>query len=184
VYGAAQARSVVPSRPSVMSAAAPAAEDSGTTTVSGTAEPPARPLRVRPVCRTFRGEPSQISLVRHFVRRYLAGRHDCPGEALDDILLCVTELATNAVRHSLSGLGGHFTVVLYVSGSGARVEVIDGGPRQCGGRSDMNEDDDFLLPGGLGLRLVSAHSDQMGYAERAQRGVAWFERAWASDTWS
>ncbi|MQA85308.1 MAG: hypothetical protein GEV03_11950 [Streptosporangiales bacterium] len=139
------------------------------------------PVRMQAVRRTFRGEPSQVRLVRDFVRRHLGERHDCPEATLEDVLLCVTETATNAIRHTSSGSGGQFTVVLCLNGSAARVEVIDGGPAETPGGGDDNprEEDDFCLPGGLGLPpLLISHSDRMGYEERGQHGVAWFERMW------
>lgn len=158
--------------------------------MSGTAT---APVRVQPMCRRFRGEPDQISLVRDFVRRHLE-RHDCPGAALDDILLCVTETATNAIQHTSSGSGGHFTVLLHTNGSAARVEVLDEGQvtaanEGCGGcdgdvfdgAGDEDDEYDELPPGGMGLRLVSAHSDRMGYQEAGRCGVAWFERTWHTD---
>lgn len=138
------------------------------------------PAHRQPMCRTFRGEPNQIPLVRDFVKRHLVERHDCPDSVLDDILLCATEIATNAIQHTSSGSGGQFTVLLHANSSAARVEVIDDGPRPWPdkGHYDAVEDGDVLPQGGLGLRLVSAHSDRMGYEERGQRGVAWFERTW------
>lgn len=135
----------------------------------------AAPAPVQPMCRMFRGEPDQVPFARDFVKRHLAERHNCPKAALDDIALCVTEAVTNAIRHSASGTGGHFTVILRVDGSAARVEVIDDGPPQSP-REDPGEDD--ALAGGLGLRLVSAHSDRMGFDEVGRYGVAWFERTW------
>jgi two-component sensor histidine kinase len=184
--------------------------------------------RVQPVCRTFQGHPTQIPLVRDFVRRHLIDDHACPEDALHDILLCVSEIATNAILHTPSGSGGHFTVALRVRGGAVRVEVIDNGahyasngsgeyladldignastpversgssrsadgarehPRNASGaerepvtRNYLLHCDDSETPlpqGGLGLRLVSAYSDRMGFDVTARSGIAWFERAWA-----
>ena len=178
MHSAAQAPSVVPSPPDVLPAAigaCPASEDGGRGGSPAT-HPPARP-----VCRTFRGEASQVPLARRFARRYLAERHACPEPVIGDILLCVTEIAANAVQHTASGLEGHFTVVLCASRQGVRVEVIDDGPAVAARHRRAGGDDDFAPPGGLGLRLVSAHCDRMGYAEKGQRGVSWFERAWDAE---
>jgi len=55
---------------------------------------------------TYPGRPEQISTVRADLRTLLDG---CP--MADDVLVCVSELATNAVLHTDSGLaGGMFTV--------------------------------------------------------------------------
>jgi hypothetical protein len=67
---------------------------------SGTA---ASASATRSLRRTFRGEPGQVPLARDFVSRYLNGRH-CPAETVQDILVCATELAANAVLHSRSRL--------------------------------------------------------------------------------
>ena len=78
------------------------------------------------VTRTYPGMTARIASVRSGLRDLLA---DCL--ALDDVVLCASELATNAVRHSRSGLrGGTFTVrVTVVHGVSVRVDVEDdGGP--------------------------------------------------------
>jgi anti-sigma regulatory factor (Ser/Thr protein kinase) len=78
------------------------------------------------VARTYPGMTSYIRAVRADLRGLLG---DCP--ALDDVVLCASELATNAVRHSRSGLrGGSFTLRVTVArGVSVRVDVQDdGGP--------------------------------------------------------
>jgi len=67
-----------------------------------------------------------IRTVRSDLRGLLA---DCP--AVDDVVLCASELATNAVRHSRSGLrGGSFTMrITVVRGiTSASMFRDDGGP--------------------------------------------------------
>jgi anti-sigma regulatory factor (Ser/Thr protein kinase) len=78
------------------------------------------------VARTYPGMTTHIRAVRADLRGLLG---DCP--ALDDVVLCASELATNAVRHSRSGLrGGTFTMrVTVVRGVSIRIDVRDdGGP--------------------------------------------------------
>jgi serine/threonine-protein kinase RsbW len=76
--------------------------------------------------RVYPGEPGQVREVRGDLRRLLDG---CPIK--DDVILCASELATNAILHSLSGQpGSTFAVCAELRpGSHARLEVQDnGGP--------------------------------------------------------
>jgi len=78
------------------------------------------------VAKAYPGTTRHIGAVRSDLRDLLA---DCP--SADDVILCASELATNAVRHSRSGLrGGMFTMhVTVIPGSCIRVHVQDaGGP--------------------------------------------------------
>jgi serine/threonine-protein kinase RsbW len=80
----------------------------------------------RTSARTYPGTADQAKLVRSDLRALLAG---CP--SADDIILCASELATNAAIHSRSGQpGGSFTVRADVRpGDWALIEVHDdGGP--------------------------------------------------------
>jgi anti-sigma regulatory factor (Ser/Thr protein kinase) len=126
--------------------------------------------------RMFRGEPSQVPLVRDFVRRYLAGRHDCPVAVLGDILSCVTELSANAVVHSRSRLpGGHFGVQVDIcAGEWVRVAVDDdGGPWE---EHDAGDDAER----GRGLQIVYALSVEMGISGdgSGSRRTVWFCCPW------
>src|SRR6266851_3375375 len=76
--------------------------------------------------RVFAGRPEQVREARKFVAAVLDG---CP--AADDVILCISELASNAVLHSDSRKTGcTFTVRAEVhQGDHIRVEVEDnGGP--------------------------------------------------------
>ncbi len=65
----------------------------------------------------------QIHVARAFVAAVLA---TCP--VADDAVLCVSELATNAVLHSASRhSGGTFTVRAAIFGDHVRIEVEDNG---------------------------------------------------------
>lgn len=140
---------------------------------SGTAAPPSATRSLR---RTFRGEPGQVPLARDFVSRYLNARH-CPAEAADDILLCTSELAANAVLHSRSGLpGGHFSVeIAFYARQAVRVTIEDsGGP--WAERGDGDPDAEC----GRGLHVVAALSADMGISGDASGRMAWFCCRWST----
>lgn len=73
--------------------------------------------QVLPAC------PDQVQVARAFIAAVLDG---CP--AADDTVLCVSELATNAVLHSASrNTGGSFTVRAAIFDDHVRIEVEDNG---------------------------------------------------------
>src|ERR1017187_8273663 len=76
-------------------------------------------------CRAFAGTPAQAGEAR----RFLAGLLDGYLSA-DDAVLCLSEMAANAILHSNSRKpGGHFTVRAEMHDDHLRVEVQDdGGP--------------------------------------------------------
>ncbi|MEU7986695.1 ATP-binding protein [Streptosporangium canum] len=78
------------------------------------------------ISRTFLGSPASITEARRFITAFLRN-----WPRVDDAELIVSELATNAVRHSDSGrFGGRFTVSMEADGSRLRLSVLDeGGPR-------------------------------------------------------
>ncbi|MFI6818724.1 ATP-binding protein [Nonomuraea sp. NPDC050328] len=104
----------------------------------------------------FLGSTISILEARRFVSAFLGA-----WPTLDDAILIVSELATNAIRHSHSGRpGGRFVVTLEVVGSSLRVEVRDeGGPRR-----PMLFPLCTTEPGGRGLAIVSELSAKWGVA--------------------
>ncbi|WP_214327261.1 ATP-binding protein [Nonomuraea sediminis] len=127
---------------------------------------------------TVPGVASAVPVARHCVEGVLtaAGYVD-----LDEVLLLVSELATNAVTHSDSGSpGGTLTIevnescAVWADVLGAvvvRVDVIDDGSLSV----PTPRTPDSESGGGRGLWLVENLADKWGHWERdKQRGV-WFE---------
>ncbi|MEU9008398.1 ATP-binding protein [Streptomyces sp. NPDC048479] len=85
-------------------------------------------------------------------------------ERLDDIRLCASELATNAVLHGAPA-GGQVLVRVEMHATVLRIEVHDGG----NGRPEKRETRD-TADDGRGLLLVSAVADHWGVEERQGPG--------------
>jgi serine/threonine-protein kinase RsbW len=116
--------------------------------------------------RVFPGREDQVGQVRRFVAELLAGYPE-----RDDIALCASELATNAIRHTASGRGGLFAVELSWTGMTIRLAVADGGAPA--GPALRQHDPDALEEAGRGLDVVASLCDSYG-AEGDHRGrVIW-----------
>ncbi|GAA1881094.1 ATP-binding protein [Streptantibioticus ferralitis] len=114
--------------------------------------------------RTRRSVPA----AREFARRAL--RHWNIVSRADDILLCVSELATNALLHGVPP-GRGYQVSLGLSGDGVlRVEVDDSGDGDPRIPDTAAEDES-----GRGLRLVAALADKWGVGERVPGKFVWCE---------
>ena len=113
---------------------------------------------------TLPGEPSSVPVARRLVRGALPG---CPRAT--DLMLAMTELASNAVLHSASGRGGTFTVRIRTAPQWARIDVADEGP--AAGPA--------VAGNGWGLAIVADVTDRNGatVADRGQR-TAWAEVGW------
>ncbi|WP_017592696.1 ATP-binding protein [Nocardiopsis potens] len=78
----------------------------------------------------FPGEKSHVAQARRFVRSTLGLCPAIPPEMLDTALLLVSEVASNAIRHTRSGeAGGRFGVEVHHSPGHLTVAVHDEGPR-------------------------------------------------------
>ena len=120
---------------------------------------------VAAACRVFAAQPKQIAYARRFIAGVLSGFG-----AADDVVLCVCELASNAVLHSSSREpGGQFTVRVTVSPCGRiRAEVADrGGPWTTGAMSDEER--------GRGLLIVDALATRWGITGSDTGRSAWLE---------
>jgi len=126
-------------------------------------------LRLRPTmaaaCRVFAAQPVQVAHARRFIAGVLSGFG-----AAEDIVLCVCELASNAVLHSCSREpGGQFTVRVSVSAGGRiRAEVVDrGGPW----KPEPAQDEEH----GRGLLIVAALATRWGVTGSEDGRSAWLE---------
>lgn len=117
--------------------------------------------------RTFPATPAHVSHARRFLGTILNGH-----QRADDALLCLSELATNAVVHSHSRQpGGSFTVRAHRDHALLRVEVCDqGGPWHTAAQARADEQN------GRGLLIVSNLVTRWGCEGHSQTGWnVWFE---------
>jgi anti-sigma regulatory factor (Ser/Thr protein kinase) len=116
---------------------------------------------------TLAGRAERARVARAFVSGVLGLGHPCG----DVAVLLASELFSNSVRHSGSGLpGGTVTVAVTAEDGLVRVEVTDrGGPgvprvRPAGGDAED----------GRGLAMVTALTAGWGWRRRGGRTVTWF----------
>lgn len=106
----------------------------------------------------FEAEPDSAGDVRRFVEDSL------PGSArLDDILLVISELASNVIRHART----EFTVRLSDDDAHLRIEVSDG--------SSIVPAVQDLADRKWGLRIVEAVSDRWGIESTDTGKTVWVE---------
>lgn len=116
--------------------------------------------------RFYRRERRSVPAAREFVRTAVGDWG--LGARLDDVLLCVSELATNALLHGVPP-GRGYLLRLWLSGDGLlRVEVHDSGDGQPCLREPDGES-------GRGLLLVAALADKWGVGERSPGKIVWCE---------
>ncbi|MFD3972099.1 ATP-binding protein [Streptomyces cyaneofuscatus] len=90
-----------------------------------------------------------------------------------DVLLCVTELATNALRHGVpTGRGFRVQIFLERMEMALRVELRDSGDGRVRAADALPGVED---EGGRGLLLVGALADKWGVAERNPGKIVWCE---------
>ncbi|MEU7983347.1 ATP-binding protein [Streptosporangium canum] len=124
--------------------------------------------------REFPGEVSSVPAARAWVHGLLAVRLAPP--ALDDVLLLLSEVITNAVTHSDSGrtAGGRVTVHLIRGPGAVHVEVTDDGSTTSTPAVHVPDADS---DGGRGLWLVDLLATAWGssrHDDEAGRSV-WFQ---------
>lgn len=123
----------------------------------------------------FPGCPEILRDVRIYVVRWLVT--ELPeavedGELLDNVRLLTTELAANAIKHTISGRWskGSFRVRMWLGAGQVRVEVLDqgwwSGPRL---RNDPDE------TSGRGLHILATVATSWGVSRRRFSRTVWFE---------
>lgn len=130
-------------------------------------------LITRPKHRAFPGQPDQIARARDFTRRVLG---PCP--VLDEAVLLVSELATNAVEHTATADEGSFHVTVCQCDSSLLIAVTDGGSDSV---PTPGHQADNLAETGRGLELVELIADRWDYRDDGHGRTVWFELSWKSE---
>jgi anti-sigma regulatory factor (Ser/Thr protein kinase) len=117
------------------------------------------------------------SAVRKALRE--RGAH-LPQPMRDDLLLLLTEVVTNAVRHSGAKQGAPIEIEMSEARDCVRVEVTDPGR---GFEPPTRLVPDLTRTGGLGLVLVDRLSRAWGTRRTAKGSLVWFELANDRDEW-
>jgi serine/threonine-protein kinase RsbW len=111
--------------------------------------------------------PEAVSVARQLVRSLIGERYP----DADALVLCVSELVTNAVTHSLSAApGGTLTLYMNIGQAGVLVQIRDGGgPTAPQVMGDVGPDSER----GRGLQLVEALADSWGSRVSPDGRVTW-----------
>ncbi len=124
---------------------------------------------------TIPGRPEQVARARAFVARPLSS-HEV-GTDHDTATLLTSEIVTNAIAHTKSGIeGGTVTIVVIGVPHGVLVEVIDDG---SAGTPTVKGD--LYAAEGHGLFLVHNLADQWGYLRDPAGTTVWFHLAAAGE---
>ncbi len=117
---------------------------------------------------TIPGRPEQVATARAFVSRTLSS--DQVGADNDAATLLTSEIVTNAVQHTKSGVdGGTVTIVVIGVPHGVLVEIIDDG---SAGAPIVKGD--LYAAEGHGLFLVQHLAAQWGYLRDPAGTTVWF----------
>ncbi|MFC7816038.1 ATP-binding protein [Streptomyces sp. NPDC057367] len=123
-----------------------------------------------PRARFYRRERRSVPAARAFAREALAAWG--VRERADDVVLCVSELATNALVHGVPPGRGFLLRLLPLAEGGVRVEVHDSGDGVPAVPLVLGAE---WCEGGRGLLLVSELAGKWGVGERDPGKVTWCE---------
>jgi anti-sigma regulatory factor (Ser/Thr protein kinase) len=125
---------------------------------------------------TIPGRPEQVSLARAFVAQTF-GSKKIMADA-DAATLLTSEIVTNAIQHTKSGLdGGTVTIVVIGVAHGVLVEIIDDGST---GAPVVKGD--LYAAEGHGLFLVQQLATEWGYLKDSAGTTVWFHLRVASES--
>jgi len=127
-------------------------------------------VRPEAMTRVFAGRHNQVACARAFVRMALG-----PVSVVDEAVLLVSELCTNALLHTASGYDGTFEVAVYLRSFSVRIEVRDGGAAQA---PSVSQPVGTFAEYGRGLDLVELLSDRWGYSGDSNGRSVFFELRW------
>ncbi|MFI1357640.1 ATP-binding protein [Streptomyces sp. NPDC020898] len=116
----------------------------------------------------YRRDRRSVRLAREFTRETLTG-WGTP-ERTGDVLLCVSELATNALLHGVPPGRGFLLQLALATDRVLRVEVHDSGPGEIRTPDPGPEAEE-----GRGLLIMAGLADRWGVAERGLGKVVWCE---------
>jgi len=117
---------------------------------------------------TIPGRPEQVGHARAFVARTL-GTNEVGADA-DAATLLTSEIVTNAIQHTKSGIdGGTVTIVVIGVSHGVLVEIID-----VGSAATPVVKGDLYAVEGHGLFLVQHLAAQWGYLRDPAGTTVWF----------
>jgi len=117
---------------------------------------------------TIEGQPRQVAAARAFVARTLSASR--PKVDSDAATLLTSEIVTNAILHTRSGVpGGTVTIVVFAVPRGVLVEIIDDG---SAGVPIVKGD--LYAAEGHGLFLVQQLAAQWGYLRDPAGTTVWF----------
>lgn len=120
---------------------------------------------------TYPGLPSMVPAMRAFVRAMLA---DTP--RIEDAELIISELGTNALRHTPSGApGGEVRVSVITKPGWARISVTDQGTRAWERALSPPDEEEET---GRGLLLVYTVADRIGQETEPDSQTMWAELTW------
>lgn len=128
--------------------------------------------------RTLPGQAESVGKARTLTRQFLGN-----DPRVSDASLIVSELATNAIRHSASREeGGAFELRLEMKPDALRIEVVDQGrptravPPEPGDAFEPGEDPSFPHgESGRGHMIVFSLADESGHEQRPERSLWWAE---------
>jgi anti-sigma regulatory factor (Ser/Thr protein kinase) len=94
---------------------------------------------------------------------------DVERRTIEDVLLVISELVTNAVRHAGAGRDETIDVCVTNRGETILIEVVD---REPDSTPRMRDDE---APGGMGLMVVSGLCKDWGTRQQKGRKTVWAE---------